>query len=111
MKALKAIGAKTVKVLYVDFPSEAAAIAYGIADNKSSEWAQWDDALLDSFMQMEEVALDLKRIGMKNVKKVVEEQFIVGKFAVEVECADEAQQQEVFEKLSQEGYSCRILTL
>lgn len=55
IKALKLLGKKTVDVLYADFKSEAAAIAYGIADNKSSEFSEWDDALLSSFLKMDDV--------------------------------------------------------
>jgi hypothetical protein len=42
-------------ILFVDFPSEQAAIAYGIADNKSSEWAQWDDSILLKFLEQDAV--------------------------------------------------------
>ena len=58
IKALRLLGKKSVKVLYVDFPSEAAAIAYGIADNKSSEWSQWDDSVLLNFLEAPEVLND-----------------------------------------------------
>jgi hypothetical protein len=56
LKAMKMLGHKTIKVLYADFPSEQAAVAYGIADNKSSEWAGWDYDLLAGLMQAEEVS-------------------------------------------------------
>ena len=32
-------------------------------------------------------------------------------FQVVIECRDEAQQQDVFERMSREGYTCRLLTL
>jgi hypothetical protein len=48
LKALRALGCKLIPVLFQDFPSEAAAHAYGVADNKSSEFSEWDeDVLLD----------------------------------------------------------------
>lgn len=50
LKALKLLKAKTVNVIFADFKSEQAAIAYGIADNKSSEFAAWDNAILVSFL-------------------------------------------------------------
>jgi len=55
IKALRSLNIKTVSVLYADFPSESAAIAYGIADNKSSEWAEWDEDILSKFLKMEDV--------------------------------------------------------
>jgi len=50
LEALRSIGSKTVKVLFADFVNEAAAVAFGIADNKSSEFAEWDDLLLENLM-------------------------------------------------------------
>jgi hypothetical protein len=84
LKAMKLLGERAVKVLFVDFPSEQAAIAYGIADNKTSEWSQWDDELLNRFMQMETVsALSgfdaveqdyiIKRLAANNEKELNDE--------------------------------------
>lgn len=55
LKAARSLGWKNISVILADFPSEQAAIAYGIADNKSSEWALWDDELLTKFLSMKEV--------------------------------------------------------
>jgi len=51
IRAMKSLGLSTIKVLYADFPSEAAAIAYGISDNKSSEWSEWDDDVLSGLLK------------------------------------------------------------
>jgi len=40
-----------VLVMYVDFPSEEAAIAFGIADNKASEWSEWDEDKLGETLE------------------------------------------------------------
>lgn len=66
IKAMKSLGKKTVKVLFADFPSEAAAVAYGIADNKSSEWAEWDEALLQKFFVTPEI---IKASGFSEVER------------------------------------------
>lgn len=50
-KAAKLLGWENIKVLYVDFKNEEAAKAYGIADNKASEWSEWDDELLSNILQ------------------------------------------------------------
>jgi hypothetical protein len=50
-KAAKQLGWKTIQILLVDFPSEQAAIAYGIADNKASEWSDWDDTVLSEMLK------------------------------------------------------------
>lgn len=66
IKAMKSLGKKTVKVLFADFPSEAAAVAYGIADNKSSEWAEWDEAILQKFFTTPEI---VKASGFSEVER------------------------------------------
>ena len=50
-KALCKLGCKQIPVSVQDFSSEAAAKAYGISDNKSSEYAQWDEDVLLSIME------------------------------------------------------------
>jgi len=37
---------KMIPVIYRDFESESAAIAYGISDNKAGEYSSWDDGQL-----------------------------------------------------------------
>lgn len=55
LKALQALGSKFIPVLFQDFSSEAAAEAYGISDNKSSEFSEWDEDILLELMQSEEI--------------------------------------------------------
>jgi len=40
---------------FQSFPSEAAAIAYGISDNAASEWSEWDRDLLTKMLSAEPV--------------------------------------------------------
>lgn len=42
LKAARKLNLKTVPVIYVDFKSKAEAEMYAIANNKASEFAQWD---------------------------------------------------------------------
>jgi site-specific DNA-methyltransferase (adenine-specific) len=58
-KAAQHLKLATVPVLFVDFASEAKASAYALADNKSSEWAEWD---------MEQVASVLDDIRRSDVQ-------------------------------------------
>jgi len=53
-KALKILGFKEVPVVFHSFASEVAAQAYGIADNKASELAGWDNQLLVKMMNTKE---------------------------------------------------------
>jgi hypothetical protein len=63
-KAAKKLGWKTIQAAYEDFTSEPAAIAYGISDNKSSEWSEWDDNILKNLMNSEEYKIQPCNIGM-----------------------------------------------
>ena len=54
-KAAKKLGWGVIKVLFANFPSENAAVAYGIADNKSSEFSTWDDSILLRFLKQDEI--------------------------------------------------------
>ena len=53
-KAAKQMGWSTISVAFADFPSEQAAIAYAIADNKTSEYSDWDDTVLSSLVRADE---------------------------------------------------------
>jgi len=57
-KAAKYLGWEFIDAVFTDFPSEQAAIAYGISDNKSSEWSEWDDDILSKLMQSDSVFND-----------------------------------------------------
>jgi hypothetical protein len=53
-KAAVSKGDKLVPVIYVDFESEEEAELFSLADNKSSEWAEWDTELLsDVFAELQ----------------------------------------------------------
>ena len=62
-KAAKKLGWTTIQVLYQSFTSEAAAVAYGIADNKSSEWSDWDDEILSKLMKTNEAYFGGRETG------------------------------------------------
>lgn len=53
-KAAKHLGWTHINVAFADFPSEQAAIAYGIADNKTSEYSDWDDTVLSALIRADE---------------------------------------------------------
>lgn len=62
-KALKKLGYPEIKVQFEDFESEAAATAYGIADNKAGEFSDWDDNVLLELLSAEEFASVRKDMG------------------------------------------------
>lgn len=54
LKAMKMLGMKNIRVQYEDFDDETAAAAYAIADNKSSEWGEWDHSVLIELLSTSE---------------------------------------------------------
>ncbi len=50
LKAAKILGMREVPVIYVRFPDERTAQQYSIANNKASEWAEWDEAALKELL-------------------------------------------------------------
>ena len=64
-KALKLLGVKNIPVSWQDFTSEEAAIAYGISDNRSNEFSQWDDDVLINIMSSEGMKEHKQQTGFK----------------------------------------------
>lgn len=53
-KAMKANGDKRIAVIMARFKSEQEAITYAISDNRSGEWAEWDEGLLSELLRSQE---------------------------------------------------------
>lgn len=82
--------------------------AYTILDNNGfGEWDwdllanEWPEDMLDDF------GLD---IPTKREAKDLSGQ-IGQSYKIEIDCADEAEQEELYNSLKEQGYSCRVLTL
>jgi hypothetical protein len=125
------MGLAEVPVIVLDHLTPTQRQAYILADNQLALNAGWDAELL----QMEVAALSLADFDL-NVLGFDEDR-IAGlldpegidredapptgaddpgkeyrqKYAVAVECTDEAEQETVYEKLNGEGYACRLLTV
>ena len=64
LKAAQKLNKDTVPVLIYDFQNEAQAIGYAIADNKASEWAEWDFEKLESIIkELETTDFDMEMTG------------------------------------------------
>jgi ParB family chromosome partitioning protein len=94
------------------------ATAFAIADNRSAELAEWDTEILAAALadpEIGDLGFDAKEIARilesPDVGSPQEPTLLNDTFQVVIECADEAQQKEVFERLSGEGFTCRLLTL
>jgi ParB family chromosome partitioning protein len=118
LAAAKALGWKEISVVKSDLPL-AELTAYAIADNRTAELAEWDNdalALLAADGQLADLGFDdaeIKKIldDHDPQKDLNDSERIHQAHEVVVECRDEEQQQELFERFTAEGLTCRLFTL
>lgn len=123
LAAAAALGWESVAVVRSDLQGHEA-MAYAIADNRSAELAQWNNDILARQLAALQIdpASPHEACGFdeQQMQKVIDkaagldhpppqQQAVV--FQVLVTCDSEDQQRRVFESLSDEGLSCRVLTL
>lgn len=116
-KAAKKLGLDKVPCVIADDLTEEQIKAYRLADNKVSELAEWDIDLLDEELN------DIFDIDMSDFGFNLEDEEDtpperddlsdkVGEtYEVIVECVNEIEQEQIYNKLIGDGYSCRVLTL
>lgn len=103
------------------------ATAYAIADNRTSELAEWDnDALKDTLKSLSDDEFDLYDVGFdkndlenlfeeetgngnKNNEKDKETDIPEAKFEIIIKCENEIEQKNMFEELQNRGIKCVIL--
>lgn len=127
--AAKQIGMDTVPTICVGWLSEKQRRAYVIADNQLALNAGWDDAVLAS--ELDDLLaedFDLQLIGFDpetlddilaganndSAARAEPAETSAGinyqeKFAVLVDCKNESDQRRVFDKLTTDGLSCKVL--
>lgn len=96
-------------IIPVDTPVERLQ-AYTIIDNNGfGDWNwdllanEWPDDMLDDF------GLDVPTKGGQDKPDLSDK--IGQSYKIEIDCADEAEQEELYNSLKDQGYSCRVLTL
>lgn len=120
--ALK-LGLKTVPVVVADDLTPEQIRAYRLADNKVGELAEWDETLLaEELLLIDEEPMEL--FGFEDVdlnlgddedgagteRKDLSDE-IKEQFQVIIDCSGEAEQERLYNRLTEEGYQCRVLTL
>lgn len=119
-KAALRLGMKMIPVAQSDFNSEGAAVEYVISDNKIGEKSEWDLDVLKELMVAHSLADSTKRENTGFSEAEVNRLFDIKKetekalrhtieIAVTVESEETAQK--LYERLTSEGYLCRVLTL
>lgn len=115
-------GPGMVRVVFHEFKNEAAAIAYGIADNKLNELAMWSKPILDEHLATMKpetlmvIGFDERIPTVGNADETVPMINDDGinyqqQFGVVVVCENEAAQQKAYDELEKMGYKLRVLTV
>ena len=127
--ASKKLGLKSVPCVIADDLTEAQIKAFRIADNKVSEYSKWDEELLKiELEQLEEMNFNLDTVDIDYSDfdleiDYIEDDFIEIKeredlsdkvnsaYEIIIECDNEEEQEEMYNRFIEEGLRCRVLTL
>lgn len=121
--AARKLGLDEVPCLRLSYLSEAQKKAYIIADNKLALNAGWDDEMLKvELNDLSGMDFDLSLLGFDDIElgkifdepeeeEDLKEESYSEVFNIIVECADEAEQEKIFNRLDSEGYKCRVQSL
>lgn len=112
--AAKKLKMKTVPVLVADDLTPEQAKAYRLADNKTNEFSEWDDDLLD--LEMDDLSdIDMSLFGFEldedDQETERKEAAYTESISVVIDCQDDEEAERIFNELTEEGYQCRISTL
>lgn len=118
LKASEKLGLKEVPVIYADDLTDEQIRAFRIADNKVAEFSSWDLDKLD--LELEDINLDMSDFGFEDVEVNVEEETnevaepnfnYKEQYGVIVMCKNEADQENIYNRLSEEGYECKVVSV
>ncbi len=120
-KAAKKLGLKTVPCIIADDLTDEQIKAFRLADNKVAEKAEWDFDLLSSELD-DLFDFDMGVFGFETEDETTESEkpatdrkdlsgTVQETYEVIITCESEMQQEELFYKLTGEGYECRTLIL
>lgn len=115
LKAALKLGLDTVPVTKADDLTEEQIKAFRLADNKVGESSEWDNDLLGDELG-EIFDLDMSKFGFsldeptpierKDLSSLIEPEY-----QIIIDCKDEMEQEDLYNKLEEEGIKCRVLTL
>lgn len=117
-KASKKLGLEEVPVIYADDLTEEQIKAFRIADNKVAEFSTWDLDKLE--LELEDINFDMSEFGIEDLEVDVEENSdevsepnfnYKEQYGVIVMCKSEEEQEKVYNKLTEEGYECKVVSV
>ena len=118
--ACKELGIDNVPVIHLDYLTDEQRRAYALAHNKTAEMSEWDIDLLGEELNnifdidMSDFGFDLTEEEEEPTAPTERKDLSdkVGEtYEVIVECVNEIEQEQIYNKLIGDGYSCRVLTL
>ena len=113
-KALQQLGYETADVLIKSGMTEEQKKKYRLLDNKTGELAQWDFELLADELDgidFGSLELDWGLAIEESEPKERQEVAFHETISVVIDCRDDDEAEEIFSRLIEEGYNCRISTL
>lgn len=115
-KASIELGLEEVPCIVADDLNEEQIKAFRLADNKVSEKAEWNYELLDEeladILDIDMSEFDFNILNDEEITRTDLSENIVEKYEVIIiSCKDEEDMRQTYEKLTAEGYECRISTL
>lgn len=112
LKASELLGLEEVPCIIADDLTEEQVKAFRLADNKVGELASWDNPKLDAELS-EIFDIDMSEFAFKDYSDVddISENLIEKLEVIIITCPDETNMQETYERLTEEGYECRLSTL
>lgn len=123
-KASSKLGLEKVPVIYADDLTEEQIKAFRIADNKVSEFSTWDLDKLE--IELGELDFNMSEFGFENLNidedNYEEENEDIGntdesnfnykeQYGVIVMCSSEEEQEKIYNKLIQDGYDCKVVSV
>jgi ParB-like chromosome segregation protein Spo0J len=120
LEAARALGWEHVAIISADDLTPEQAAAYGVADNRTAELAEWDFPVLGEIMNSLEADLRLATgFDQKDFERMFEDPTrrdqgtgdLPFEFKIVIDCADEKAQSEMLKELMERGVKCRAMTL
>lgn len=123
LKAAQLLGLEQVPVVVAKNLTPAQAQMYRLADNKVAEFSTWDFEKLDVELEGLEVDFDMGEFGFDaphtGFGEPDETDDVGGEtsfnykeqYGVIVMCSDEADQERVYNRLTDEGYTCKVVAV
>lgn len=116
-KAAKRLGLDIVPCIIADDLNEEQIKAFRLADNKTSEKSEWNFDLLNDELS-EILDIDMANLGFDINLDIEEQEAEINtndgfnykeQYGVIVMCKNEAEQEEIYNKLTAEGYECKVV--